>query len=258
MSGRSSERGIPVAASIAAQRSIGIRVHCDTACEVMEQMRATTAGPPALEISSEILMPRSKPHLRAKCKRDLLAQRKKLLHTERMGTELWQRIRFARKHAKVTQQEVADVCGISREAVAQWESADQSKRTVPLTERIQVISKMTHAPLTWLLSSDSELSADAWNAPTPIFTPERRADDDVTAVQIAIESLCAALLHKVPGASGAFLADMRALCRARKFSPDYGLLGSLHGIAEPVRVDEEAATRGQQRAGSARHTKRGT
>ena len=91
-----------------------------------------------------------------------------------------------------------------------------------------------------------------------LFTQERREDDNVKALQIAIRAVARTLLPKERGAAREFLAVLTALCREKNFSPDHYLLGQLSDIAEQVQIDEEAATREQSRVGTGRHTKQGT
>lgn len=99
--------------------------------------------------------------------------------------------------------------------------------------------------------SDAEVPA------TGIFTKERRASDDLLAVQIGLESLLLAVLQRAPGAAGAFLSDVKAVAKGHRFSTRVGFLGSLVDIAQRVHSEEEAAARVRQRAGSAARTTRG-
>lgn len=57
------------------------------------------------------------------------------------------RIRLARKHAGMSQQDLADQLGITRGAVANWEGANG---TLPATERLQRIANATGAMFEWL------------------------------------------------------------------------------------------------------------
>lgn len=93
------------------------------------------------------------------------------------------------------------------------------------------------------------------DAAIPLFTPSRRADDDVTAIQIALESLAVAVMKTSRGAASEFLADVGAIAKRRKFSTEHGLLSSLVGIAEAVRRGEVEATEAPPRGGSARRKK---
>lgn len=78
-----------------------------------------------------------------------------------MKTELWQRLRMARKVSDLTQSELADYCGVSRNAVALWEAGEPNHRTRPTVENLQLIATATGLPLEWLLNDASELE-DAW------------------------------------------------------------------------------------------------
>ena len=74
-------------------------------------------------------------------------------------TELWQRLRQARRVADMTQQDLADKVGVSRGAVALWEAAEPEHRTKPTTEHVVKIAAVTRAPLEWLLNDASDLNA---------------------------------------------------------------------------------------------------
>lgn len=76
-----------------------------------------------------------------------------------MSSFLWQRIRAARKWAKLTQQQVADQLGITREAISLWENA--SKGIHPELSRLQAFSRITGAPLSWLVDDNADLD-EAW------------------------------------------------------------------------------------------------
>lgn len=74
-------------------------------------------------------------------------------------SELWQRLRQARRFADLTQADLAAKCGVSRGAVALWEAAEPEHRTRPTTDHIVVISKVCNVPLDWLLNDTSDLNA---------------------------------------------------------------------------------------------------
>lgn len=78
-----------------------------------------------------------------------------------MPSQLWERLRAARRYADLTQREVAIAVGLTRSAVAQWEAAEVEQRTKPSAEHLIVISKLTRAPLEWLMN-DSSLIDDLW------------------------------------------------------------------------------------------------
>lgn len=88
-----------------------------------------------------------------------------------MKSELWQRLRETRKKNNMRQQDIAELTGVSRGAVAQWESADPANRTRPSVVQIQAISRKTRVPLDWLLSDESD-PGQLWVTPN---TTERRA-----------------------------------------------------------------------------------
>lgn len=91
----------------------------------------------------------------------------------------------------------------------------------------------------------------------PIFTKERRASDDVTALQVGLESLIVAVMQRAPGSAKAFLDDVHRIAKEAHFSIEQGFLGGLVEIARGVQSAEEVAAQALQRADSARRTKRG-
>lgn len=64
-----------------------------------------------------------------------------------------QRLMQARKNQDLTQQQVADMCHVSRQTVSSWESG----RTYPDIESIVRLADLLHLSLDELLRSDSEL-----------------------------------------------------------------------------------------------------
>ena len=82
-------------------------------------------------------------------------------HTLFMPTQLWQRLRQARRYADLTQADLAAKCGVSRGAVALWEAEEPEHRTKPSTEHLIALSKATNVPLEWLLNDASKLE-DLW------------------------------------------------------------------------------------------------
>lgn len=72
-------------------------------------------------------------------------------------SELWQRLRQARRYADQTQAQLAQCCGVSRGAVALWEAAEPEHRTKPTTDHLIAVAKCTGVPLTWLLNDASDL-----------------------------------------------------------------------------------------------------
>lgn len=91
-----------------------------------------------------------------------------------MTTELWQRIKTARRDAKLTQDQVADTLGISRAAVAQWEATRPENRTAPSRDNLALFAKMANVSLGWLM--DDSLSADPTRASVSVSPPATTAD----------------------------------------------------------------------------------
>lgn len=87
-------------------------------------------------------------------------------------TELWQRLRQARRVADMTQQDLADKVGVSRGAVALWEAAEPEHRTKPTTEHVVKIAAVTRVPLEWLLNDASDLNA-IWRLTSEFGDPGR-------------------------------------------------------------------------------------
>lgn len=78
-----------------------------------------------------------------------------------MSSQLWQRLRAARKYADLTQAQLAAVCGITRSGYAFFETSDSNARTRPHVDQIMAISKLTKVPVEWLLNDASE-PGDVW------------------------------------------------------------------------------------------------
>lgn len=72
-------------------------------------------------------------------------------------SELWQRLRAARRYADLTQTDLGRACGVSRSAVAFWEAEAPEQRTRPTLEHMVTISRSTGAPLEWLMNDASRL-----------------------------------------------------------------------------------------------------
>ena len=70
---------------------------------------------------------------------------------------MWQRIKTAREFAKLTQDQLGDFCGVSRNAVSQWESPLERNGTVPKLSRLQKIAARTGVSLDWLLTERGDM-----------------------------------------------------------------------------------------------------
>ena len=83
------------------------------------------------------------------------------------------RIRFARRKSGMTQAAVAEVLGISRGAVSNWEACGQSR---PSTENLHKFSEITRVRFDWLLSGRGTMSPDAPEAPIAAVNPAMARD----------------------------------------------------------------------------------
>lgn len=78
-----------------------------------------------------------------------------------MASELWQRLRAARKFADMTQAQLAAACGITRSGYAFFEAGDPNSRSRPSAEQVMAISRLTKVPIEWLMN-DSVNAGDVW------------------------------------------------------------------------------------------------
>jgi len=167
--------------------------------------------------------------------------------------EMKRRIAFALERApRGTATRIAAELGITDQAIVGWGRTGKIKK-----ENIPTLAKHTGRKLAYFL--DSQVSdADSDAEVVPIFSRERREDDNVQALQIAVRVLASVLLPKSQDTATEFLSGLTALCAEKHFSPDHYLLGQLSDIAEQVQSDAAKATREQQRARSVRRKKPGT
>lgn len=90
-------------------------------------------------------------------------------------SELWQRLRAARRYADVTQGAIAKKLDLERSAVSQWEAVRPENRTHPSVAQLAVVSEMTGVPM-WWLSDDDQHPESVWAAakqPTPPVPKEQ-------------------------------------------------------------------------------------
>lgn len=76
-------------------------------------------------------------------------------------SEMYQRIRAARKRAGLTQQDVAAELEIDRTAVTQWEARNPERRTRPSLRHIEHLAELTRTPIDWFLSDEVDV-LDPW------------------------------------------------------------------------------------------------
>ena len=74
---------------------------------------------------------------------------------------LGERIREARQNARLTQEQLAHLCGVRRASVSQWES----ERSHPSRKNLLQIARVTSTSTDWLLAEGAEPSRVADSAP---------------------------------------------------------------------------------------------
>jgi transcriptional regulator with XRE-family HTH domain len=75
-----------------------------------------------------------------------------------MKSEMWQRLRAARKSADLIQNDVAKALGLTRSGYAFLEWANPEGRTTPSVTQIKAISALTGVDVDVLMSDESEIS----------------------------------------------------------------------------------------------------
>lgn len=100
-------------------------------------------------------------------------------------SELWQRIRAARRRAGLRQTDIADAFNIDRTAVTQWESKSPDRRTRPDIERLREFGEMTRTPLWWLMSDEVNLD-EPWPEEADM-SPAKRARPDISYAEYVRE-----------------------------------------------------------------------
>ncbi|MBN8887554.1 MAG: hypothetical protein J0I77_17655 [Rudaea sp.] len=161
-------------------------------------------------------------------------------------------IKAAVERSTKSQEAIGVEVGVTQGSIWQWMEGKEpvsAKRAPALAAALGIDDPAK------ISSAYRELRPNRTEDAIAIFTPERRADDNVTAVHIAVESLAVALLRQVPGSAEAFAADLEAICSERHFSPHHALLGRLLGSARTIQSIEAAEDRVRRRAGPARRTK---
>ena len=80
-------------------------------------------------------------------------------------SKLYERLRAARQRAGLSQLQVAQAAGVSRAAVALWESTKDDIRTHPNAEQVMVVATLCDVPATLLLDDSAEASTIALLTP---------------------------------------------------------------------------------------------
>lgn len=113
--------------------------------------------------------------------------------------ELWQRIRVAREQSGLRQEDIASACGISRNAVTQWESANPDRRTVPTPTNLKILAKLTGRTLDWFLEGD--VAAAGRSRVQETSEPYRAGASQFVSDQREIMAAAMKLFHLVRGRS---------------------------------------------------------
>lgn len=75
-------------------------------------------------------------------------------------SELWKRIREARKEAGMSQPQLAKICRVERASVSQWESIKPKGRTTPAINKLELVAEATNRPLWWFFTTPEEPGPD--------------------------------------------------------------------------------------------------
>lgn len=86
-----------------------------------------------------------------------------------MGSHIRDRIKAARQHAKLSQEKLGEMIGVSKSAVSMWETANPEKYTKPTISNLKLISQITGAPTDWLLDDAADISTD-WKSRVEIIS----------------------------------------------------------------------------------------
>lgn len=165
-SGRSSDLETPETRSTAKTRSGGTSSHCDTACTEMPRPRASLAKPPAAAIArsraSFAMTPRSSTaSFESQVSLHCFAK-EPLYHVD---MTLGNRIRLARERIPLTQEDVGRACGVSKQAVYQWEI----DKTIPKSDVCPALRKVLRVTFAYLHAGEGD--------PPPVDDPVVRAED---------------------------------------------------------------------------------
>jgi transcriptional regulator with XRE-family HTH domain len=106
-----------------------------------------------------------------------------------MGSHIRDRIKAARQHAKLSQEKLGELVGVSKSAVSMWETTNPDKYTRPTIDNLKLISQITGAPIEWLLDDSADISSDWKHRVEIIAFPNAKQIDEVPRFgAIAIEA----------------------------------------------------------------------
>jgi transcriptional regulator with XRE-family HTH domain len=139
---------------------------------------------------------------------------------------LWQRLRAARHFGKKTQDQIAIAAGVSRPAIALWESVKADIRTMPSADQIMVFARECGVSPQFLLdnSADPESvytygSSEQIRTPVATATAEQQLDRQARAFWSAVKF---AAIVEAPGLEGCFDIEVDVLGSPMR-------VGFLHG-----------------------------
>ena len=140
--------------------------------------------------------------------RDVKTRYMKSLGGKALTRSIGDRIRGARRGARISQGALARHLGVTAGAVAQWERAGGTK---PRIERLQVVAKVTKVSFDWPATGNGlatlpfsnafqgRFSSSLWDAQSVPFTPMVSTKDSPMRIrnsqlQLAIEAIVASLI----------------------------------------------------------------
>jgi transcriptional regulator with XRE-family HTH domain len=139
-----------------------------------------------------------------------------------------ERIREARRSAGLTQLDLAQACGLTRGAVALWESSGHAG-TQPRTELLREIAKALGVPLDWLMDDSAEPES-VW------YFPNRRTEGGKLLSQIAREEE-SRTGYQVSYVSGSIRGDPAERAERGRTRPSRGIVDLLPDVLPDVEQD---------------------
>lgn len=150
-----------------------------------------------------------------------------------MPTQLWQRLRQARRYADLTQTQLAAMCGVTRGAVALWEAEEPEHRTKPTTDHLIAIGKATGVPLEWLMNDASELN-ELWRMGTEFSDAPRQGKTQDVLPDLSQDGRIF-LFAQTPEQIAAKLDQLRELpAGVEGHLVLVGVPGTVHTVATPA------------------------
>lgn len=99
------------------------------------------------------------------------------------NSELWQRIKEARSHVRLNQEDFGGMVGVHRSTVSSWESRNPEKRTVPSSANLHSIARVCECTFDWLQSGSSGIDIYVLN-PLYILLKEGRTIKQLSADEL--------------------------------------------------------------------------